>query len=190
MSDRSVTILSTFGDWYSSPSNQNKAPENLKYIGIFNRKFMLPDSEIDVHLVSYTKSNGLYGRGFVNPINWSFFVDDDSSFNDEDLVTAYCGWAFLYEGVIKKVVKSDFQDKDSSTKGIWEKIKQELSTDFILEKKYIVGDLIYAEFEGTVNGVKAKQAVGNDNSSLFLDENDSRFNLPALWSLLGEIQQK
>lgn len=182
--------LETFNNWHHANFGQ-KYPENLNYIGSFKRNVMIMDGFHDIHLVSYTKNNGKLGRGFCNPITWTFRVQDDSGMSNDDLVTAYCGWALIFRGTFTKIVVPDFQDKDSSLLEISKRIKKELSEDFTLKSKYVINDnVIYAEFEGTVNGIRAKQAIGNDGSSLYLEESDTRFALPALWTLLGELQQR
>ena len=175
--------------WLKNSSSINSTPVKVNFIKSFKKMFLLLDQKVRINLFEYQLSDGSKGRAFTGPLTWSFLGDGIDQIKNEDLIIAYCGWFFLTLGCQYGSIISDFDNEEESVSFITGKIQDELDPKAKLMSKYKVADIFYLEFEGLKAGVRFKQAIGNDNSSFYCDENDTEFALPALYFMLGLIQQ-
>ena len=172
--------------WLAHPNEFGTTPKKVEHVESKKLNYMLCDGKHETYLFNYEMPDGTKGRGFVNPITWTFMGDVENVSN-ADLLLAYCGWTFFFVGTQKGIIKTDIDEAPLDF--IIRKIKNDLSEEMELKSKFDVQGITYLEFEGTVNGLKARQAIGNDGSSLYIKESDARFGLPALYYMLGHIQQ-
>ena len=174
-------------EWLSHNNEFGTAPVTIECVGTYSQNYLLCGGNHSTHLFQYEMDNGYNGIGFVNPITWSFDIENITKISHENLLHAYCGWLLLFLGNEEGTISTNVDE--ASVKYVTQMVKDQLSPSMTLISKYKIEDIIYLEFEGTYKGRKVKQAIGNDNSSYFVDETQPEFSFPAIWIMLGYIQQ-
>lgn len=103
--------------------------------------------------------DGTAGRGFLNgSLTWSFLGDDVNAISDDDLLVAYCGWAWLFPALQAGNVATEFppltEEADFRAKKQNDGLK-----DLELTGRYKIGTSELFEFKATKGG-KADQGCG------------------------------
>ena len=103
-------IESTMADWVASPLEYGEKPTRTKYLTTISTMIAGEPNPIDVHVVEFEMRDGTYGKGFVNPVTWSFAGElDYDHLSNEQLVTAYTGWVWLFSALKKGTVTTEFE---------------------------------------------------------------------------------
>jgi hypothetical protein len=128
---------------------------------------------------------GTTGRGFVNGgVTWSFEGPEVNSIKDDDLFVAYCGWAWLFPPLAKGTVKTHFASSGEEGKYLARK-REEGLTDIEVIERYKIGTTELTGFRAKRNGTLV-QCAGDTESEIIFPASDPRFNLPAIYFLLGK----
>ena len=99
--------------------------------------------------------DGTHGKGFVNPITWSFIGNlPYDKLTNEQLVMAYSGWVWLFSALQNETAESDFAP--STADALMQKLESEGLRDFSITGKYRVGDSEFFEFSAQRAGTKVK----------------------------------
>lgn len=168
-------------EWLSHPNEFGTAPKTVKHKRKYSVRLM--GEPTDIHLVDYAMPDGTRGRGFVNPITWSFLGDDVNTIPDDRLITAYAGWVFLFPALQNGSATSDFTSEGEEAAYLAEKASQGLS-DVVITNRYKIGTSELFEFTATYDGAPVKGA-GNTETEVGFGADDPAFHLPSIYFLLG-----
>jgi hypothetical protein len=138
----------------------------------------------DIHLLDYEMPDGTRGRGFVNPITWSFLGDNVNQISDDSLITAYAGWVFLFSALENGSATSDFVSEGEEAAYLAEKASHGLQ-DVAITNRYKIGTSELFEFTASYEGNPVKGA-GNTESEVGFGADDPSFHLPPIYFLLGK----
>ena len=175
----------TMSEWLAHPTEFGVRPRRAKYLTTIRAKLPGKAPYTDVHLVEYEMPDGTYGRGFVNPITWSFLGPlPYEALGNERLVTVYAGWLWLFPAVSDGRALTKF---DPSTR---DQLLAQLTRDGITDVKvldqYKVGTSEFYEFTGVRNGTKI-QGAGSAGSMLVYDASAPEASLPVVYTYLAKV---
>jgi hypothetical protein len=178
--------LETMAAWLAHPSEFGERPRAVRLLGTYPRVIMsLGPDPVPIFLIAYEMPSGKRGRGFVNPITWSFIGDELDAIPDADLVTAYTGWAFLFPQLQDGSIQTEFAATTlPSFKAFLTKCGV---TDVTIDDTYLVGDSELFEFTGSQDGTRLRGA-GNEETRVFFTAGMPQMHLPAIYWLFGAIQ--
>lgn len=175
-------IESLMAEWLAHPNEFGVLPRSVRYLRTYQLT-LVADGDVTIHLVHYEMPNGTKSRGFVNPpLTWSF-IGDMSRLSDDELLIAYCGWAWLFPRIQARTVLTTFVSAGEEARYLALKRKQGL-TGMKPGGRYRIGTSELFEIEGLVNGKREKSA-GNTEAESRFDEDSPQFHLPAIYSFLG-----
>ena len=91
----------TLAEWLAHPMEFGVKPKRTKYLTYhFQTRIAGSPQPVNVHIIEYEMPNGTYGRGFVNPVTWSFLGPlPYDKLTDVQLVTAYSGWLWIFSAL-------------------------------------------------------------------------------------------
>jgi hypothetical protein len=188
---REAAVLDSHGpieekmaEWLAHPSEFGVRPKNVRFRHTYKAD-LITYGKVEIHLVEYTMPDGTTGRGFVNGgLTWSFLGPRVNSIKDDDLFVAYCGWAWLFPPLQKGTVETKFTSSGKEAKYLAQK-RQEGLTDIQVTERYKIGASELTGFRAKQNGTPV-QGAGDTESEMIFPASDPRFNLPAIYFLLGE----
>src|SRR5688572_27908094 len=92
-------IENEMAEWLAHPNEFGVRPKSVRHKRTYKAK-LIGHGDVEIHLVEYVMPDGRNGRGFVNPpLTWSFLGDGANTIDDDNLVLAYCGWAWLFPAI-------------------------------------------------------------------------------------------
>lgn len=141
-----------------------------------------------VHLMEYEMPCGTRGRGFVNPITWSFQGENVEQVPDDALVHAYCGWLFLFPSLQNGGAVTQFESNGEEARYLAQ-LQNHGLTEIVFGERYRIGDSELYGFTARYQGQRV-QGAGNTAYEVGLPESDPRFHLPAIYFLLGETMMQ
>lgn len=169
-------------EWLAHPSEFGVAPKAVRHLRTY-KLTLVGDGDIDVHLVEYEMPGHTKSRGFVNPpLTWSF-IGDTSGFSDNELLIAYCGWAWLFPRFQAGTVVANFTSNGEEARYIAQKKAQGFS-EIKITSRYKIGTSEIYETDGVLAGKKVKSAGNTETEAVFLVDSP-QFKLPAIYSFLG-----
>jgi hypothetical protein len=169
-------------DWLAHPAEFGVQPRSVRLKRTY-RGEVITAGVVEIHLVEYEMPDGTRGRGFVNgPLTWSF-LGDLSAMADDDLLVAYCGWAWLFPAIQAGNVLQDFQSASEEQAFIAKKHADGFA-DLQLGNRYQIGTSELFEFKGTAGG-KAFVGAGNTEAEVVFAAADPKAALPPSYFLLG-----
>jgi hypothetical protein len=116
-------------------------------------------------------------------LTWSFLGDEVNSIDDDDLLIAYCGWAWLFPALQVGNVATEFMSLSEEAAFRAKKEKDGLQ-NLEFTNRYKIGTSELFEFHARLRGKRIKGA-GDTESEVSYEEDDPRFNLPSIYFLLG-----
>jgi hypothetical protein len=173
--------------WLSSPLEFGVAPRRVKYLTTIPTPIAGQPRSVRVHVLEYEMPDGTYGKGFVNPITWSFAgaLPYDKLTNDQ-LVAAYSGWAWLFGALHNGSAKSEFKPV---TLGDALKLLQANGVvNISVTNQYRVGDSEFFEFRGT-RADHAVKGVATNEARLIYDASDPIASLPIVYTFLANVMR-
>lgn len=170
-------------NWLAHPSEFGCAPRSIKHLRAYPLNLMA-FGPTEVHLIGYEMPDGTRGRGFVNPITWSFLGDGVNQIPDDKLIKAYCGWAFLFPALQEGRIESNFVSDGEEQKYLTSLAMKGLQ-DVEIQERYRIGTSEIYGFRATYQG-KAVRGAGNTGSEVGYGESQPEFQLPAVYFLLGQ----
>ena len=169
--------------WLAHPREFGVRPTTVRLLKTYHAS-LVGYGDCRIHLVAYRMPDGSTGRGFVNPpLTWSFLGPEVNAITDDDLLVAYCGWAWLFTALQNgsaETVAVDASAHDDFLQGKRADGYASVSVDAC----YRVGDVVLVEFTATKDGVSVKGA-GNSDTEVIIPSSDARFALPPIFFLLG-----
>jgi hypothetical protein len=175
-------IEKAMADWLAHPAEFGVRPKSVRFKRTY-RGELITAGRVEIHLVEYEMPDGTRGRGFVNgSLTWSF-LGDLSAMTDDELVVAYCGWAWLFPAMQAGNVVRDFQSA-SEEQAFTAKKRAAGFADLQLGNRYQIGTSELFEFRGTAGG-KAFVGAGNTEAEVVFDAADPNAALPPIYFLLG-----
>jgi len=176
-------VENELAEWLAHPNEFGMRPKGIRLKRTYKVNVMT-HGDRDLHLLEYTMPDGTTGRGFVNgSLTWSFLGDEVNAISDNDLLVAYCGWAWLFPALQAGNVATEFMSLTEEAAFRAKKHNDGLE-NLELTDRYRIGTSELFEFKATKNGKQIKGA-GNTESEVSYDQNDPRFNLPSIYFLLG-----
>jgi hypothetical protein len=170
-------------EWLAHPNEFGVRPKRVRLRRTY-RGNLITHGDVELHLVEYEMPDGTRGRGFVNgSLTWSFLGDGLNAISDDDLLIAYCGWAWLFPALQAGNVATEFRSLTEEDALRAKKVTEGLQ-DMELTKRYRIGTSELFEYRATKNGKKVTGA-GNTELEVSYEEGDPRFNLPSIYFLLG-----
>jgi hypothetical protein len=170
-------------DWLAHPMEFGVPPKTVRLKRTY-RGEVITQGAVTIHLVEYEMPDGTLGRGFVNgSLTWSFPGDDINAIADDDLMVAYCGWAWLFPATQAGNVPSEFESL-TEERAFTEKKLADGFADVQLGSRYQIGTSELFEFKGTSNGQQFVGA-GNTESEVVFAATDPKAALPPIYFLLG-----
>jgi len=170
-------------EWLAHPAEFGVPPTKVRHRHTYKGE-LLTHGKVEIHLVEYTMPDGTTGRGFVNgSLTWSFLGDEVNAIDDDNLLLAYCGWAWLFPALQGGGVLTDFVSEGEEARYVAQK-QQEGLTAVVITNRYKVGTSELFEFTGTFDGKRAKGAGATEDEVGFT-EDDPCFNLPSIYFFLG-----
>jgi hypothetical protein len=95
-------------EWLAHPNEYGVPPTQVRLKRTY-RGNLVTHGDVELHLVEYEMPDGTKGRGFVNEgLTWSFLGDKVNAIKDDDLLVAYCGWAWLFPAMQAGNVATEF----------------------------------------------------------------------------------
>jgi hypothetical protein len=181
---RSQAIEEKMAEWLAHPMEFGVRPKIVRLKRTYNAD-LITYGKVEIHLVEYTMPDGTTGRGFVNNgLTWSFLGTEVNAIKDDDLFVAYCGWAWLFPPLQEGTVKTKFTSSGEEAKYLAKK-RQEGLTEIEVTERYKIGTSEITGFRAKRNGT-AVQGAGDRETEIVLPASDPKFNLPAIYFLLGE----
>jgi hypothetical protein len=168
-------------EWLAHPNEFGTHPKSVKHKRKYRVKMM--GEATDIHLVEYEMPDGTQGRGFANPITWSFLGENVNQIPDDSLITAFGGWVFLFPALQNGSATSDFVSEGEEAAYLAEKSSQGLQ-DVTITNRYKIGTSELFEFAANYEGSPVKGA-GNTESEVGFGADDPSFHLPPIYFLLG-----
>ena len=179
-------IESTMADWVADPMEYGEKPKRTKYLTTISAVIAGEAKPISVHVVEFEMQDGTYGKGFVNPITWSFEELAYDEISNEQLVMAYSGWVWLFSALQNGRAITEFQPETES------KFRSLLGTqgfgDVSITSKYRVADSEFFEFRA----VKAGRPIigaGSIQSNLTFDQDEPLAALPPVYMYLAKVMR-
>lgn len=174
-------------EWLAHPMEFGVKPKSIKYLRSVRTKLAGHSTPIGVHLVEYEMPDGTYGRGFVNPVTWSFLgaVPYDK-LTDIELVTAYCGWLWITPAISDGRASTTFEP--TTLTALKTALARDKITDIVVVDKYKVGTSEFFEFRGRRGSFKVKGA-GSADSKIVLKEESPQAFLPVVFTYLGMVMR-
>ena len=180
-------IESTMAEWLSHPLEFGLEPKRVKYLNSVQTKIAGMPEPISVHVVEYEMPDGTYGKGFVNPVTWSFAGSlRYDGLSEVQLVTAYSGWLWIFSALSDDRAKSEFKPK--SINALLAELAQEGITNISVTAKYKVRTSEFFEFVGQRLGKKVRGA-GSAGSKIIFDDSAPQASLPVVYTYLGMVMR-
>jgi hypothetical protein len=174
-------------EWLAHPNEYGVAPKAVRHKRSYKCE-LAGDGETEIHLVEYEMPDGTKSRGFVNPpLTWSF-IGDMSGITDDELLLAYCGWAWLFPRLQAGSVLTEFVSEGEEPRYIAQKQAQGIS-DVKVTARYKLGTSELFEIEGSWAGRPTKGA-GNTEAETGFADTDPCFKLPSIYFFLGSQAMK
>jgi hypothetical protein len=168
--------------WLAHPQEFGEPPVSVRHRRTY-RGTLLNLGDVEIHLVEYVMPDGTTGRGFVNgSLTWSFIGSEVNAIDDDDLLQAYCGWAWLFPAVHAGSVETEFKSM-TEAQFILEKQEQGFS-NLVITSRYRIGTSELFEFTAEYDGTRVKGA-GDTADDVVYEEGDPQFCLPAIYFLLA-----
>jgi hypothetical protein len=170
-------------NWLAHPSEFGVPPKSVKHRRAYHLSLMHYGPTV-IHLIDYQMPDGTRGRGFVNPLTWSFLGDQVNQIPDDQIVAAYCGWAFLFPGLQAGSVRTDFVSEGEEQRYIADLTAHGLANVAVHERYRIGTSEIFgytADYQG-----QSFRGAGNTESEVAFPSGDPRYHLPAVYFLLGQ----
>lgn len=177
-------IENEMAEWLAHPQEFGERPKKVRLKRTY-RGQMVTYGKVEFHLVEYEMPNGVCGRGFVNgSLTWSFLGDDVNVISDEDLVVAYCGWAWLFPALQIGNVATEFMSLSEEADFRAKKERDGLQ-ELVFTERYKIGTSELFGYTAMSNGKRVRGA-GDTAAEVSYEEDHPRFNLPSIYFLLGE----
>ncbi|HWJ07662.1 MAG TPA: hypothetical protein VNS57_17930 [Steroidobacteraceae bacterium] len=170
-------------EWLAHPNEYGVLPKQARLKRTY-RGNLITHGDVELHLVEYEMPDGAKGRGFVNKgLTWSFLGDKVNAIKDDDLLVAYCGWAWLFPAMQAGNVATEFLSLSEEAAFRAKKEKDGLENlEFTHRYKIVTSELF--EYLATKQG-KIIRGAGDTASEVSYEEDDPRFNLPSIYFHLG-----
>ena len=177
----------TLAEWLAHPMEFGVRPKSTKYLTSISAPIAGISAPVMVHVVEYHMPDGTYGRGFVNPITWSFLGDlPYDKLTNEQLVMAYSGWVWLFSALQNGNAQIDFAPSTSDE--FSRKLRKDGIEAVTIRNQYRVGDSEFFEFEGRRAGANVKGA-GSIEASLVYGETEPQASLPVVYTFLAKVMR-
>ena len=178
------SIEDEMSQWLAQPYEFGKNPQKIQFVRTYKLK-LVTYGKVKIHLVEYEMPNGTKGRGFVNGhLTWSFTGENIQGISDDDLVIAYCGWAWLFPNLQIGNIQTEFKSTFEETI-IRKKLQYNGFKDIILKDKYKIGDSQLFEFTAHKDKVHYVGATDH-NHTISFRKNSPKANLPSIYFILGK----
>jgi hypothetical protein len=183
--EQTQQIEKTLAAWLTAPEQLGAAPKRTKYLASVPSK--LPGgASTEVHIVEYETADGVYGKGFVNPVTMSFGSLPYNELNDVQLVTAYVGWLTLVGGLENKSIVTNFTAKTAPA--LVRELKAKGLSNIVIKEKYRINTSEMFEFEAKKGG-KQFRGAGQAGAALLFEEGAPETVLPVIYTFLGKLQR-
>jgi hypothetical protein len=177
-------IEEEMAQWLAHPNEFGVRPKRVRLKRTY-RLSVITYGDVKLHLVEYGMPDGTAGRGFVNgSLTWSFLGDEVNAISDDDLLIAYCGWAWLFPAMQAGNVVAQFVSL-TEEQAFRAKKEGEGLCSFEVLNRYQIGTSELFEYRATRDGKKVRGA-GNTEAEVSYEEADPRSNLPSIYFMLGQ----
>ncbi|MFK5976460.1 MAG: hypothetical protein QM493_08135 [Sulfurovum sp.] len=177
-------IENEMSQWLAQPYEFGENPKKIKFIKTYKLD-LISYGKVKIHLVEYEMPNGIKGRGFVNGhLTWSFTGEAIQKIDETDLLTAYCGWAWLFPNLQIGNILTEFQSNGEESV-IIKKLKYAGFKDIIIGDKYKIGDTQLFEFTAHKDKVSFIGATDHNHTISFPKESP-KAHLHSIYFILGE----
>jgi hypothetical protein len=182
---RKKKIEDEMAQWLAHPLEFGVLPASTRFKRSYNVRVITHGDE-QVHLVEYEMPDGTKGRGFVNgSLTWSFLGDAVNAIEDDDLLVAYYGWAWLFSGIQANTVATEFKSLTEEDE-FFEKKVQEGFANVRFGARYKIGTSELFEYTATKDGIDYRGA-GDTESDVCFATTDPKACLPSIYFLLGPM---
>ena len=179
------SIENEMAEWLAHPNEFGVRPKTVRLKRTYKAN-LITQGDRELHLVEYAMPDGTTGRGFVNgSLTWSFLGEEVNAISDDDLLVAYCGWAWLFPALQAGTVATEFVSLSEEAAFRAKKHDDGLE-NLVLTDRYKIGTSELFEFKAIKNGRQIRGA-GDTASEVSYEENDPRCNLPSIYFLLGRV---
>lgn len=183
--DEATKAEQTMAEWLAHPMEFGVRPKRAKYLTTVRAKLPGKAPFTDVHVVEYEMPDGAYGRGFVNPVTWSFLGPlPYEALGNEKLVDVYAGWLWLFPAVQDGRALTQF--RPSRLGELMAQLARNGITDVKVMEQYKVGTSEFYEFSGVRNGARIRGA-GSAGSMLVFDASAPEASLPVVYTYLAKV---
>lgn len=180
---RTRRVENEMAEWLAHPNEFGVRPKRVQLKRTY-RVNVITYGDVKLHLVEYEMPDGTAGRGFVNgALTWSFLGDEVNAMSDDDLLIAYCGWAWLFPALQAGNVVTEFVSA-TEEQAFRAKKEGEGLCSLELSNRYKIGTSELFEYVATKDGQRVRGA-GNTEAEVGYVERDPRFGLPSIYFLLG-----
>ena len=180
-------IEQTMTTWLSHPMEFGVAPKRVHYLRSVPMNLTFEPAPVSIHIVEYVMPDGTYGRGFVNPVTWSFLgAIPYEKLTDVELVTAYTGW--LYQFTLIQQGNAVLVFDAQTLKPLLTELEKEGVKSVVVTTQTKIGTSELFEFTGTRDG-KTVKGAGSVGSKLILEANSPQASLPVVFTYLGLVMQ-
>ena len=180
---RKRKIEEEMAEWLAHPNEFGERPALVQLKRSYKVRVVTHGDE-EVHLVEYKMPDGTEGRGFVNgSLTWSFLGREVNAIEDDDLLVAYYGWAWLFCAMQDDTVSTEFFSL-SEERGFIEKKTREGFTAIKIGKRYKIGTSELFEYEAMRGGI-AHRGAGNTESEVCFAMSSPKSVLPPIYFLVG-----
>jgi len=180
-------VEKTMADWLADPHEFGVAPRQVRYLRTVAIALAGEPTPVTVHLVEYRMPNGVYGRGFVNPLAWSFLGQIPyDKLSDQELVTSYLGWLWMFSAIQEG--RATPAVAPQALAPLLADLARDGVRDVVVTESTKVGTLEFYAFTGIREG-KAVAGAGSGSSRLVLDAASPQAALPVLYTYLGLLMQ-
>lgn len=182
-----AAIEATMAEWLAHPMEFSVRPARVNYVTSINTTVAGKPEPVDVHIVEYEMPDGTRGKGFVNPVTWSFLGPlPYEELTDVQLVTAYSGWLWLFSALNHGGAEKNFEPQTRDA--LIAELASEGISDISVTEQYKVGTSEFFEFRGVRGSAKIKGA-GSAGSKLVFEETAPQASLPIVYTYLGMVMR-
>jgi hypothetical protein len=172
-------------EWLAFPTEFGVPPTSVRHKHTYKAN-LTGHGKVKIHMVDYVMPDGTRGRGFVNgPFTWSFIGEEINRIQDNSLVIAYCGWAYLFPALQMGDVVTRFTSRGDEGRFL-AKLGAEGLVDVKITDRYQTPNGEFFEYTATRQG-KTVKGAGNTVGDVRFAASEPCFHLPSIYFFVGNV---
>lgn len=188
-----AAAVTTASEWLAHPQEFGRPPDTASFRCWKQRQAIGfgPKTSHRIGIVDYAYTEpagkGAKGRVLLGLMTWSFIGPEIEAIPDDELVTAYIGWAFVFGGVHAGTIQHKTLGFGLQLAANPETMAKFGVTQGKVLESYQIGTSQILEFEGTRADGRHVRGAFDPETWLVLDDSQPLHALPAIYTYLGRV---